>query len=163
MILAEPAGTARAGREVHVIVSNVLLALRGNLALQKVHQASGGEDGGAARTHVDQFLARVQIIASDVRQGLRFVIQIVEGALNQPFVFPGQAAVENRNVVALLSLKWAGLVCFVVIDWNRRTDGGQLRSCHDASSLSNKRSSIVAKSCVKISVPDALGIEGHWR
>ncbi len=92
VVLAEAAGAARAGRQEDVIVQGLLLAVHGHFVLQEIYQAARGEDGGAARAGVDQFLAGVQVRARNVGQRLGVVIQIVEHALHQTLVFPGQSA-----------------------------------------------------------------------
>ena len=124
MVLAETARPTGPRGQKDVLVRDFPLAARGNLFLQEVDQAARSEDCGAAGSHVDQFFAGVQVVASNVRERFCVVLHVVQGALNKPLVFPGEAAVKNRNFVTLLSLKWSGPISRVMVDRQRQlTDG----------------------------------------
>ena len=110
VVLAEAAGPASAGRQEDVVIQGLLLAVVGDFGLQEIHQAARGEDRGAAGADVDQFLAGVQVRARDIGQGLRLVVQVVEDALNQPLMFPGQAAEQDRGLVALFPREWSRFI-----------------------------------------------------
>jgi hypothetical protein len=122
VILAEAAGTAGTGGEEDEIVGDGFFADLRDFFLEEIDEAAGGKDGGAAGAGVDEFLAGVEIGAGDVGKRLGFVVEIVEGALDDAFVFPGEAAVEDSDFVAVGALEGLGLVGGVMLG-GRRRDG----------------------------------------
>ena len=119
VVLAEAAGAAGAGRQEDVVVQRLLLPVDGHFVLQEIHQAARGKDRGAARAGVDQFLAGVQVRARDIGQRLGVVIQIVEDALDQPLVLPGQAAEQNRGLLPLFPCEGPRFIGSVVSNRGR--------------------------------------------
>src|SRR5438445_167929 len=99
VILAETAGSARSRCQEHIFVGDFLFPMRCHFLLQKLDQTSGGEDGGATRAYVDQFLAGIQIFAGNIGQRLGVVLQIVKSTLHQPCMFPGEPCVETGGGV----------------------------------------------------------------
>ncbi len=69
VILAEPAGSARAGRQEDIVIQSLLLAIGSDLGFQKIDQAARCEDCGAAGADVDQFLAGIQVRARGCSAG----------------------------------------------------------------------------------------------
>src|SRR5438445_1719759 len=121
VVLAETAGSASSRSQEHIFVGDFLFPMRRHFLLQKIDQTSGGEDGGATRAYVDQFLAGIQIFAGNIGQRLGVVLQIVKSTLHQPFMFPGEPSVENCGVVALLARERPGFVgCIVANGWQLR-------------------------------------------
>ena len=92
VILAETARTAGARGEVDIILVGLFLAVKRDFFLQEVHQTSGGENRGTARPDIDQLFAGIEIVASNIRQRLGFVFEIVQSALHHALMFPCQSA-----------------------------------------------------------------------
>ena len=115
VVLAEAAGPAGAGRQEDIVIQRLLLAVGGDFGLQEVDQAARREDRGAAGADVNQFLAGVQVRARDIGQGLGVVVQVIEDALNQPLVLPGQAAEQDGGLIALLPREWPRLIRSVMV------------------------------------------------
>ncbi len=74
VVLAEAAGATSAGCQEDVVVNSFLLATDSHFGLQEVDQAASREDRRTAGADIDQFLAGVEVRASDIGQGFRLVV-----------------------------------------------------------------------------------------
>ena len=102
LVHAEAAGTAGAGREEDVAVDDFLLGEPLLFeALQILHQVADGEIGRIALAVVAVLLAGLERVHVGRGHGFGAVAQSFEGAMHQLFVFPGQAAEEQRGAAAL--------------------------------------------------------------
>jgi hypothetical protein len=116
MILSKPTSATGTHREMDIVVNYIFPSLFLHFGLKKVDQISGNKGGRTASPNVNKFFAGIQVWPGHVGEGFSLIIQVMKDPLNQPFMLPGKATIEQRNSFALFSQKWPGLIGCIVGD-----------------------------------------------